>query len=106
MERAAVDPGDLRARAPRRADPMPVRGRPGRAIFQMTPRDTFYIAQHEAAHTVVGLTCGLRLIEARIGSDPELRSPGHECLGVTWLSGRSQLAWALAVAAGVAIDRR
>lgn len=62
------------------------------------------VAQHEAAHVVVGVALGLRLVRAALAPDPDLDP--HED-GAAWFAAerRHSQAWALTVAAGVAWER-
>ncbi len=62
-------------------------------------------AQHEAAHVVVGLALGLRLLRARVG---EFKDGRDTLLGAAWFlpsDRRKAHAWALMYAAGIAWDR-
>lgn len=64
------------------------------------------VAQHEAAHVVVGVALGLRLREAVIG-DACLRRGAKRILvgGYTWFPGAKRVKWALTLAAGIAWDQ-
>lgn len=68
----------------------------------MDVRD-YAVAQHEAAHVVVGVACGLRLKAAIVGA-----RAGAGLDGVVLFRGghhRHHEAWALMFAAGIAWDR-
>jgi hypothetical protein len=57
------------------------------------------VAQHEAAHIVVGVALGLRLREAVLGA---IDRPDWQ--GYALFTGANRAAWALTLAAGVAWD--
>lgn len=60
-----------------------------------------HVAQHEAAHIVVGVALGLRLYHATI-----VPAPGEDCYGYAWFPyGGTRLAQSLCDAAGVAWER-
>jgi hypothetical protein len=62
------------------------------------------MAQHEAAHVVVGVALGLRLDRAALAPAPDLDP--HEGGAAWFIVGRNhRQAWALTVAAGVAWER-
>jgi len=68
-----------------------------------TPARPLDVAQHEAAHVVVGVALGLRVRLAQL--DPP--RPGWTRSGGVWFDGRSGTteAWGLMLAAGVAWER-
>lgn len=70
-------------------------------------RRSYTVAQHEAAHLVIGVRLGLKLREAVLGEEPFPGRPGWLRLGYVWFERgpRKTTARALTYAAGVAWDR-
>lgn len=65
------------------------------------------MAQHEAAHVVVGVALGLRLRKAALGH-AGFDIPGYATMGYSLFTvpRRKSTAWAITLAAGIAFERR